>query len=84
MVTPCSQPIKENINLKLLNIESNIKANILWALLSSYLVKKERKESMTIVISFLIFFAKFSNLEIKLESSSSIKALNEGDGSFLP
>ncbi len=39
---------------------------------------------MTIMISFLMFFAKFSNLEIKLESSSSIKAFNEGDDSFLP
>jgi hypothetical protein len=39
---------------------------------------------MTIMISFLMFFAKKFNLEIKLESSSSIKAFNEGDDSFLP
>jgi hypothetical protein len=40
MATPCSWPIKEDINFKLSNLGSNIKASILWTHISSHLVKK--------------------------------------------
>jgi hypothetical protein len=68
-------PIKKDINFKHLNLRLNIKANILWAFLLSYFVKKKMKKSMT-PMTYLIFFAKVSNLEIKIESSS-IKAFDE-------
>ncbi len=58
MATPCSQPINEDINLKPLNLISNINANMFWVLLSSYVVKKERKKSTTLMTSFLMLFAK--------------------------
>jgi hypothetical protein len=45
---------------------------------------QEGKEKVNDHDDFLLnVFAKFSNLEIKLKSSSSIKAFNERDGSFL-
>ncbi len=46
MATSCSWPIKEKINLKLLNSKSNMKVNKLWNFFSSYLFKKEKKKSI--------------------------------------
>ncbi len=68
MATSCSWPIKEKINLKLLNSKSNMKVNRLWIFLSSYIFKKEKKKSIAQMI-FLMFFAKVSNSIIKSKSS---------------
>jgi len=43
ITTPCSLPMNENTRWKLLNLGSNIKENILWALFFSNFLKKERK-----------------------------------------
>jgi hypothetical protein len=45
---------------KLLNLGPTIKANIIWVFLSSYLI--EKKESITLMTSFLMFFWKSSQL----------------------
>lgn len=55
-IAPCSRPIKEDINFKFLNLGFNIKTNILWVFLSSYLVNKEMKELITPMTSFLMVF----------------------------
>jgi hypothetical protein len=47
-------------------------------------MKKERDESMTLMTSFSMFFAKKINSIFKLKSSSSIKHPIKGDGSFFP
>jgi hypothetical protein len=44
---------------------------------SSYLVKKKKKESITPLTSFLMFFAKVPNLIVKLGLSSSIKTFDK-------
>jgi len=63
--TPCPWPIiKEEIKFKLLNLEFNIKNNILWTLLSSYFVKEKMKESMTPQTPYFMFFAKSPQLNI--------------------
>jgi hypothetical protein len=46
MATSCSWPIKEKINLKLLNSKLNMKVNKLWNFFSSYLFKKEKEKSI--------------------------------------
>ncbi len=61
---------KGDQDLKFLNLGSNIKDSILWALLSSYFVKKEMKEPMTPQTSFFMFLVRLLNLISKLESSS--------------
>jgi hypothetical protein len=40
MKTTCSQPMRNETNLKLLNLGSNIKDDMLYALSSSYFLKK--------------------------------------------
>ncbi len=44
IVLPYSQPIIEDTRWKVLNLGSSIKGSILWAFLSSYFLKKERKK----------------------------------------
>jgi hypothetical protein len=43
METTCSQPMRNETNLKFLNLGSNIKDNMLYALSSSYFLKNEKK-----------------------------------------
>ncbi len=57
--------MKELINFNLFDLRFNIKASILL-----YPIKKERKESITPLTSFLMFFVKVPNLIVKLGSSS--------------
>ncbi len=73
----CSWPTKEKINFKLLNLGYNIKVSILWACLSSYLVKKER-----IARQWPQWFPSYCFLQelstiFELKSSPSIKASNK-------
>jgi hypothetical protein len=69
MVIHCSQPIKEDIKQRLLNLGSNIKDNILWVFFS-YFLKNEKKESNTIQTFFLMLEAKQINSKATIESSS--------------
>ncbi len=43
METSCSQPIKDESNLRLLNLGFNIRDNMLCVLFFSYFLKNERK-----------------------------------------
>ncbi len=61
IVLPCSRPIIEDTRWRVLNLGSNIKGSILWAFLSSYYFKKERKKSKTWTTSFFMLEAKHDN-----------------------
>ncbi len=71
--------MKKNIKWKLLNLGSNIKANILCVFFSSNLFKKERKLFKTPQTSFLMLQAKQINLGATFESSS---IMVKKDGAF--
>jgi len=58
IVLPCSWPISEDTRWRVLSQRTNIKGNILWAFLSSYFFKKERKKSKTWIRSFFMLEAK--------------------------
>ncbi len=62
--------MKEDTKQRFLNLESNIRANILCVFLSSNFFKKERKLSRTPQTSFLMLEAKQINSRATLESSS--------------
>jgi hypothetical protein len=58
IATPCSLSINENTSQRFLNLGSNIKENRLWVFISSDIFKKEKKDSNTTHISFLMLNAK--------------------------
>jgi len=76
MTIPYSQSMKEDTKWRLLNLGFNIKDNILCVFFS-YISIKERKESKSLHIFFLMLQAKVINSIATLESSF-IKVLNEG------
>jgi hypothetical protein len=61
METTCSQPIKDETNLKLLSLGSNIKDNMLCALFLSYFLKNEKKPSKMPHIFLLMLDANNDN-----------------------
>ncbi len=69
--------LNENTKQKILNLGSNIKANIL-CVFSSYFFIKERKESKTLDIFFLMLETKLINT-IVTPYSFFIKVLKEGE-----
>jgi hypothetical protein len=69
METPCSRPITNEINLRLLNLKSNI-TNMLCALFFSYFFKNERKPSKTLDTYLLKLNASNDNYKAKTKSSS--------------
>ncbi len=75
--TPCSLPINEDTKQKLLNLRSNIKESILWVFFFSNFLNKERKNSNTTQISFLMLDAKEINTSTIIDSSS-IKFCKKG------
>jgi hypothetical protein len=78
METTCFQPIKDKTDLKLLNLRSNIKENMLCALFPSYFLKNERKPSKAPHTSLLMLNESNDN-SWATTKSSSIKSykLNE-------
>ncbi len=61
IVLLCPRPINEDTRWRVLNLRSNIKGSILWAFLSSYFFKNERKKSKTWTTSFFMLEAKHDN-----------------------
>jgi len=76
METPCSKPITNETNLRLLNLKFNIK-NMLCALFFSYFFKNERKPSKTLDIYFLKLNASNDNNKVTTKSSIKSSKLNE-------
>ncbi len=70
METTCFRPIRNETNLILLNLGSNIKDNMLCVLFPSYFFKNERKPSKTPHISLLMLDANNDNSRATIESSS--------------
>ncbi len=58
VATPWSRPMKEDTKRRLLNLGSNIRANVLCVFLSSNFLKKERKLFRTPQTFFLMLEAK--------------------------
>jgi len=72
MLTPCLQPIKEDIRRRFLHLWSNIKYNTLWDFFLHISKKKERNNFRTSQTSFLIMIANKVNSKA-IPKSSSIK-----------
>jgi hypothetical protein len=70
METTCSQPIKDETNLRLLSLGSNIKDNMLCVLFPSYFLKNEKKPSKMPHTSLLMLDANNDNLWATTKSSS--------------
>jgi hypothetical protein len=70
MEMPCSQPTNEDMKRTLLNHESNINESMLWAIISSYLFKNERKELNTPQTSFFMLEVNNDNSRVIAKSSS--------------
>jgi hypothetical protein len=64
------RPIRDETNLKLLNLGSNIRDNMLCALFLSYFLKNERKPSKMPHTFLLILDANNDNFWATIESSS--------------
>jgi hypothetical protein len=69
METSCSQPIKDETNLRLLNLRLNIRENMLCVLFFSYFLKNERKPSKTPHTSLLMLDASNENSRVITKSS---------------
>jgi hypothetical protein len=79
-----SFPMNEDTRQRILNLGSNIKENILWALFFKFFFKKERKDFSTTQTPFLMLEAKKVNSSTIIDSSS-IKFNKDGktSGTFL-
>jgi len=73
METSCSQPIKDETNLKLLNPQFNINGNMLCVFFPSYFLTIERKPSKMPHTFFLMLDASNDN-SWATRKSSSIKS----------
>jgi hypothetical protein len=76
------QPIRDETNLRLLNLGPDIRDNILCDLFSSYFLKNERKPSQTPYIFLLMLDASNDNFKATT-ISSSIKSSKLDEISFL-
>jgi len=70
METTCYQPIRDETNLRLLNLGPDIRDNMLCDLFSSYFLKNERKPSQTPYIFLLMLDASNDNYKATTISSS--------------
>jgi len=68
METTCSQPIRDESNLKLLNLGSNIK-DMLCSLFFSYFLNNDRKPYKTPHTSLLLLDASNDNSWVTTKSS---------------
>jgi hypothetical protein len=70
MEITCFQPIRDETNLRLLNLGSNIKDNMLCVLFPSYFKNNERKPSKMPHISLPMLNVNNDNSQVITESSS--------------